>query len=254
MDPARIGEEVCALVDGGGYGQACIADASLILPRPPLLSLREAAALPEALFTGWFNVIELGRLKAGDWLLVHGGTSGVGSLTIQLARQLGAHVIATAGSPEKCDACRAFGADAAVNYRTGDFVAIAREVTGGHGADVILDMVGGSYIARNLRCLKTDGRLVNIAFLEGSRADVDLIPVMLKRLTLTGSTLRIRDTAFKGHLAAGLRSHVWPLLDQGTVKPVIDLTLPLAQAADAHRHMESGRHIGKIVLETGLNP
>ncbi len=250
----HLGEKVCALVAGGGYAEYAVAPATSCLPYPKNFTAVMAAALPETFFTVWHNVFERGALKSGEVFLVHGGTSGIGTTAIQLAKAFGAYVAATAGSDEKCEACRRLGADLAVNYRTTDFTEELRAHAPGKGADVILDMVGGSYIARNLRCLKTDGRLVNIAFLEGSRADVDLIPVMLKRLTLTGSTLRIRDTAFKGHLAAGLRSHVWPLLDQGTVKPVIDLTLPLAQAADAHRHMESGRHIGKIVLETGLNP
>ena len=250
----HLGEKVCALVAGGGYAEYAVAPATSCLPYPKNFTAVMAAALPETFFTVWHNVFERGALKSGEVFLVHGGTSGIGTTAIQLAKAFGAYVAATAGSDEKCEACRRLGADLAVNYRTTDFTEELRAHAPGKGANVILDMVGGSYIARNLRCLKTDGRLVNIAFLEGSRADVDLIPVMLKRLTLTGSTLRVRDTAFKAGLATSLRSHVWPLLDQGTIKPVIDLTLPLAQAADAHRHMESGRHIGKIVLETGLNP
>ena len=248
MDPARIGEEVCALVDGGGYGQACIADASLILPRTPLLSLREAAALPEALFTGWFNVIELGRLKAGDWLLVHGGASGVGSLTIQLARQLGAHVIATAGSPEKCDACRAFGADAAVNYRTGDFVAIAREVTGGHGADVILDMVGGDYAEKNLAALAMDGRILHLASGHTPIWSAPLRLIMEKRAIVSGSLLRPLPLQRKSAIVAQLLAHVWPALGEA-IRPRIDAVFPLRDAQAAHRRMETGAQIGKILID-----
>ena len=246
-----IGENVCALLSGGGYAAYATATASSCLPIPKGMSLIEAAALPETFFTVWHNVFERGALKRGEVLLVHGGTSGIGTTAIQLAKAFGAYVITTAGSDEKCDACRKLGADLAINYRTADFTEEVRAKAPGKGADVILDMVGGSYVARNIRCLKADGRLVNIAFLEGSKVEADLMMVMLKRLTLTGSTLRIRDNAFKGALADTLRREVWPLLDQGAIKPVIDLTLPLAQATEAHRHMESGRHIGKIVLVTG---
>jgi len=246
-----IGEKVCALLSGGGYAAYATVSAGQCLPFPKNFSAVQAAALPETFFTVWHNVFERGALKSGEVFLVHGGTSGIGTVAIQLAKAFGAYVIATAGSDEKCDACTKLGADLAINYRTADFAEEVKAKAPGKGADVILDMVGGSYIARNIRSLKADGRLVNIAFLEGSKAEVDFMMVMLKRLTLTGSTLRIRDNAFKAALAAQLRAQVWPLLDAGTVKPVIDMTLPLAQAAEAHRRMESSGHIGKIVLEIG---
>jgi NADPH:quinone reductase len=243
-----IGEDVCALLSGGGYAAYAVAPAGGCLPIPRGLGAVEAAALPETFFTVWHNVFERGALKKDEVFLVHGGTSGIGTTAIQLAKAFGAFVVATAGSEEKCAACIALGADLAINYRTSDFAEDMRAKAPGKGADVILDMVGGGYTARNLRALKADGRLVNIAFLEGSKVEIDLMPVMLKRLTLTGSTLRIRDAAFKAGLAAVLRQKVWPLLEAGTVKPVIDRVLPLAEAAAAHRHMESSRHIGKIVL------
>lgn len=246
-----VGDTVCALLSGGGYAEYAFAPATSCLPIPKGLSPIEAAALPETFFTVWHNVFERGDLKSDEVFLVHGGTSGIGTTAIQLAKAFGAFVIATAGSDEKCDACRKLGADLAINYRTADFTEEVKAKAPGKGADVILDMVGGSYVARNIRCLKADGRLVNIAFLEGSKVEADLMMLMLKRLTLTGSTLRIRDNAFKGALAAALRREVWPLLEKGTVKPVIDLVLPLEQAAEAHRHMESSRHIGKIVLDIG---
>jgi len=249
-----IGEKVCALVTGGGYAEYATAPAVTCLPIPAGYNTVGAAALPETYFTVWHNVFERGGLTSGEVFLVHGGTSGIGTTAIQLAKAFGAFVIATAGSDDKCAACRALGADLAINYRTADFVEEVRAHAPGGGADVILDMVGGSYVARNIRCLKPDGRLVSIAFLDGAKAEIDLAPILHKRLTLTGSTLRPRDTAFKGALAATLRNKVWPLLDRGAVRPVIDITLPLAHAADAHRLMESGRHIGKIVLETPLNP
>lgn len=243
----RIGEEVCALIDGGGYAQACIAEASLVLPRPPLLSLQEAAALPEALFTCWFNVVELARLKAGDWLLVHGGTSGVGSLTIQLAKHLGAHVIATAGSDEKCKACLAFGADAAVNYREEDFVAIVREASGGHGADVILDMVGGDYAERNLAALAMDGRILHLASGQTPVWSAPLRLIMEKRAIVSGSLLRPLPLARKAAIARQLAAQVWPALGK-TIRPRIDSVFPLREAQEAHRHMEIGAHMGKILL------
>lgn len=245
-----LGDKVCALLTGGGYAGYATAAATSCLPVPKNFSMVEAAALPETFFTVWHNVFERGALKKGEVFMVHGGTSGIGTTAIQLAKAFGAFVIATAGSDEKCDACRTLGADLAINYRTADFVEEVKAKAPGKGVDVILDMVGGSYVARNIKCLKADGRLVNIAFLEGSKVEADLMMLMLKRLTLTGSTLRIRDDAFKGALAQTLKREVWPLLDRGRIKPVIDLTLPLAQAAEAHRHMESSRHIGKIVLLT----
>jgi NADPH2:quinone reductase len=246
----KVGDNVCALLGGGGYAAYATAAASSCLPIPIGFSMTEAAALPETFFTVWHNVFERGDLKSSEVFMVHGGTSGIGTTAIQLAKAFGAFVIATAGSDEKCEACRKLGADLAINYRTTDFVEEVKAKAPGKGVDVILDMVGGSYVGRNIKCLKADGRLVNIAFLEGSKIEADLMMVMLKRLTLTGSTLRIRDNAFKGALASSLKREVWPLLDQGKIKPVIDLTLPLAQASEAHKHMESSRHIGKIVLVT----
>jgi NADPH:quinone reductase len=247
-----IGEKVCALLGGGGYAEYATANARHCLPYPKNFSAAQAAALPETFFTVWHNVFERGALKSGEVFIVHGGTSGIGTTAIQLTKAFGAFVIATAGSDEKCDACTKLGADLAINYRTADFAEVVKAQAPGKGADVILDMVGGSYIARNIRSLKADGRLLNIAHLEGSKAEVDFMMVMLKRLTLTGSTLRIRDNAFKAALAEALRIKVWPLLDNGTVRPVIDTTLPLAEASQAHRRMESNGHIGKIILEISL--
>ncbi|MFZ1416295.1 MAG: NAD(P)H-quinone oxidoreductase [Defluviicoccus sp.] len=246
-EPA-IGERVCALVTSGGYAEYCVASAPLCLPVPAPLSLIEAAGLPETTFTVWTNVFERGRLQAGESFLMHGGTSGIGTTAIQLAKAFGARVFATAGSAEKCDVCRDLGAEIAINHRTEDFVAAVKEATGRRGVDVILDMVGGDYIQRNISALAQDGRLVQIAFLQGSKAELDLMPVMLKRLTLTGSTLRARPVAEKAAIAAALKARVWPLLEAGKLKPVIHTTLPLAQAAEAHRLMESNRHIGKIIL------
>ena len=245
---ARIGDEVCALIDGGGYAQACIAEERLVLPRPPLLSLQEAAALPEALFTGWFNVVELGRLKAGDWLLVHGGTSGVGSLTIQLAKYLGAHVVATAGSPEKCEACRAFGADVAVNYREEDFVALVHKASGEHGADVILDMVGGDYAERNLAALAMDGRILHLASGQTPVWTAPLRLIMEKRAIVSGSLLRPLPLARKAVIAKELAARVWPALGT-TLRPRIDSIYPLREAQEAHRRMETGAHMGKILID-----
>lgn len=244
---ARIGEEICALIDGGGYATACIAEESLVLPRPPLLSMQEAAALPEALFTGWFNVVELGRLNAGDWLLVHGGTSGVGSLTIQLAKHLGAHVVATAGSREKCEGCLAFGADAAVNYREEDFVAIVRDVTQGHGANVILDMVGGDYAERNLAALAMDGRILHLASGQTPIWSAPLRLVMEKRAIVSGSLLRPLPLARKAAIARLLAEQIWPALGK-TIRPRIDSVFPLREAREGHRRMETGAHMGKILI------
>jgi putative PIG3 family NAD(P)H quinone oxidoreductase len=219
------------------------------LPVPAGFSMVEAAALPETFFTVWTNVFERGRLSAGEWLLVHGGTSGIGTTAIQLAVQLGARVAATAGSDEKCAACLRLGASHAWNYRTTDWVQTSREATGGSGMDVVLDMVGGDYTARNLDALAVEGRLVQIAFLKSSRVDLDLSQVMRRRLWITGSTLRPRSAAEKGAIARQLEARVWPLLERRAVAPVIDTVFPLAAAADAHRHMEAGAHIGKIVLD-----
>jgi NADPH2:quinone reductase len=242
------GDAVCALVAGGGYAEYCVAPAPQCLPVPKGLTLCEAAALPETFFTVWTNVFDRGRLQAGETFLVHGGTSGIGTTAIQLAHAWGARVFATAGNAEKCAFCKTLGAEAAIDYRNEDFVEIARRLTGGRGVELILDMVGGSYVQRNLRALAVEGRLVQIAFQDGSDIRVDLLPILVKRLTLTGSTLRPRSIAEKGAIAAALKDKVWPLLEAGRVKPVIHKVLPLAEAAAAHALMESSAHIGKIML------
>jgi putative PIG3 family NAD(P)H quinone oxidoreductase len=244
----KVGDAVCALVAGGGYAELCAAPAPQCLPVPDGLSLLEAAAIPETFFTVWHNVFERGRLTEGETLLAHGGSSGIGTTAIQLARARGARVIATAGSPEKCRACERLGAERAIDYRQEDFVPAVRDLTGGRGVDVVLDMVGGDYTPRNLQCLAVEGRLVQIAFLKGPKVELDWMAVMQKRLTLTGSTLRPRPVEEKGAIARALRAEVWPLLEKGRVRPVIHATFPLAQAAEAHRLMESSQHIGKIVL------
>jgi putative PIG3 family NAD(P)H quinone oxidoreductase len=243
----NIGEEVCALVDGGGYATECIVPSVQCLPIPDGFSMVQAAALPEALFTVWYNLVQRCRLSAGETVLVHGGTSGVGVIAIQLARAIGARVIATAGSPEKCDVCLRLGADTAIDYHTTDFVSATLDRTGGRGVDVIMDMVGGDYFERNLKALATEGRLVNIAYMAGSRVTVDLGPIMQKRLRVTGSTMRRLPPQEKAVIAQELMLRVWPLLEQGLIIPVIDSTYPMAHAADAHRRME-GSHTGKIVL------
>jgi len=247
----RAGDAVCALVAGGGYAEYCLAPAPQCLPVPRGLSVGEAAALPETFFTVWTNVFERGRLAPGETLLVHGGSSGVGTAAISLARALGSRVLATAGSPEKCAACVALGAERAVNYREEDFVAAVREATGGRGVDVVLDMVAGDYLPRNVECLAVEGRLVLIALQGGSRAELDFAPLLFRRLTITGSSLRPRTVEQKGAIARALRERVWPLLEDGRVRPVVHARFPLAEAAAAHRLMESGRHIGKILLVTG---
>lgn len=248
VSSVKVGDRVCALVPGGGYAEYVAAPAATCLPIPKNLDMIEAAAIPETFFTVWHNVFERGNLKANESLLIHGGSSGIGTTAIQLAKSNGAFVVATAGSDNKCEACRKLGADLVINYKNADFVEEVRTKVSGKGVDVILDMVGGGYIPRNIRCLKPDGRLVNIAFLQGSKADVDFMPMMLKRLTITGSTLRARETGFKGAIAAALKTNVWPLLENGEVRPIIDTVLPLDKAVDAHRLMESSQHIGKIVL------
>jgi putative PIG3 family NAD(P)H quinone oxidoreductase len=245
-----LGQEVTALVAGGGYAEYCTAPAPQVLPVPRGLSLIEAGAVPETYFTVWSNVFDRGRLQPGERFLVHGGSSGIGTTAIQLASAFGATVYTTAGSAEKVKACEALGAARAVNYRTEDFVAVLKEASGGKGVDVVLDMVGATYLAKNVELLAPDGRLVLIAFLGGSKTELDFAPVMMKRLTLTGSTLRPRPIAFKGAIAAALKEKVWPLLERGQAKPQIHATFPLAQAAEAHRLMESSQHIGKIVLTT----
>jgi putative PIG3 family NAD(P)H quinone oxidoreductase len=244
----RVGDAVCALAAGGGYAEYCAVPEVQCLPVPAGYSAVEAAGLPETFFTVWTNVFERGRLARGESLLVHGGSSGIGTTAIQLGRAFGARVFATAGSAEKCAACGRLGADVAVNYREDDWVATLQAATGGRGVDVILDMVGGDYVRRNLDLLATDGRLVQIAFLKASAVEIDLMQVMRRRLTITGSTLRPRTPAEKGAIARALEAQVWPLLEARTVAPVIHAVLPLERAADAHRLMESGAHIGKIIL------
>lgn len=244
----RQGDRVCALLGGGGYAEYATVHETHALPIPSGFTAIEAAGLPETFFTVWTNVFERGRLAAGETFLVHGGSSGIGTTAIQLARAFGARVFATAGSAEKCAACRDLGAEAAINYREQDFVAEAKRLTGGRGVDVILDMVGGDYIARNMQAAAQDGRIVSIAFLNGSTAEVNFMPMMLKRLTLTGSTLRPRGIEEKAALARALREKVWPLLDAGRVRPRIDATFPLEEASRAHELMEKSSHIGKIVL------
>jgi putative PIG3 family NAD(P)H quinone oxidoreductase len=243
-----LGDEVCALVQGGGYAEYCTAPSAQCLPIPAGLSLVEAAALPETFFTVWHNVFERGRLAAGESLLVHGGASGIGTTAIQLGRAFGARVFTTAGSATKCAACVALGAERAIDYHGEDFVAVVRDATGGRGVDVILDMVGGDYTARNLECLAVEGRLVQIAFLQGPKSRLNLLPVLQKRLTITGSTLRPRSVEDKGRIAAALRKEVWPLLARGVVRPVIHATFPLPEAFRAHAVLEEGAHIGKVVL------
>jgi NADPH2:quinone reductase len=245
----RLGDRVCALTNGGGYAEYCVAPAPQCLPWPSGYDAVRAGALPENHFTVWANLFEGGRLTRGESTLIHGGSSGIGVTAIQLARELGATVYATAGSDDKCAACVQLGATAAINYRTQDFVAEIARLTGKRGVDVVLDMVGAPYLQRDLRSLAMDGRLVLIAFLEGSKAEnFDFVTVMTKRLTITGSTMRPRTTAQKGALAAALREKVWPVLDAGNCAPVIHATFPLAEAAEAHRLMESSAHIGKIML------
>jgi NADPH2:quinone reductase len=247
----RAGDKVCALVNGGGYAQYCVAEETAALPVPAGLGMIEAAALPETYFTVWNNVFERGALKPGEWLMVHGGTSGIGTTAIQLAKSFGARVIATAGSDEKCDACRALGADRAINYRTEDFVAVAKEATGGRGVDVTLDMVGGDYTERNIIAAAEDGRIVQIATLQGATVEINIARLMMKRITLTGSTLRPRTREVKAGFARALEERVWPLIASGRVKVVMDQIFPLIHAADAHRRMEASAHIGKIVLTVG---
>jgi NADPH2:quinone reductase len=242
------GQDVCALVAGGGYAEYCPAPGAQCLPIPAGLSLVEAAGLPETYFTVWHNVFERGRLTAGQSILVHGGSSGIGTTAIQLARAFGARVFATAGSAEKCAACVALGAERAIDYRREDFVAAIDSATAGQGVDVVLDMVGGDYTPRNLECLAVEGRLVQIAFLHGSKIELSLQPILQKRLTITGSTLRPRSIEDKGRIAGALRREVWPLLARGAIRPVIHATFPLAEAWRAHRALEEGAHVGKLVL------
>jgi putative PIG3 family NAD(P)H quinone oxidoreductase len=248
VDELRVGDAVCALVAGGGYAEYCVAPAPQCLPAPRGLDLVPAAAIPETFFTVWTNVFERGRLAAGESILVHGGSSGIGTTAIQLARAHGARVFATAGSPEKCAACERLGAERAINYRDADFLEAVRAATGGKGVDVVLDMVGAEYFARNVEALAVEGRLVEIATLRGAKAELTIPTIMQRRLTITGSTLRPRSVAEKGAIARALRTRVWPLLESGAVKPIIYQTFPLTHAAEAHRVMEAGEHIGKLVL------
>jgi putative PIG3 family NAD(P)H quinone oxidoreductase len=245
------GDAVCALIAGGGYAEFATAPAGSCLPVPRGLSWVEAAALPETFFTVWENVFRRARLAAGESILIHGGSSGIGTTAIQLARAFGAVVYVTAGTDDKCRACEHLGAEAAINYKTSDFAEAVSQLTSGRGVNLILDMVGGDYFDRNLKTLAIDGRLVQIGLQGGSRSNIDLRLVMQRRLTLTGSTLRARSVAEKAMIARDLEKHVWPLLASGTVKPVIDRTLPLDQAAEAHRLLESGEVVGKIVLTVG---
>jgi NADPH:quinone reductase len=246
-----IGDAVCALLAGGGYAEYCAAPAAQCLPVPQGFSMVEAAAVPETFFTVWTNVFERGRLRAGETFLVHGGASGVGTTAVMLGRAFGATVFATAGTAEKCAACERLGATRAINYRTEDFVEVVRAATAGAGVDIVLDMVGGGYVSRNLDVLAVEGRLVQIAFLRGGRVEVNLAPLMQKRLTLTGSTLRPRTPEQKGAIARALHEHVWPRFERGELRPVIHATFPLARASDAHAMLEAGEHIGKIVLLVG---
>ncbi len=243
-----VGDAVCALVTGGGYAQFCPAPAPQVLPIPAGLDMIEAAALPETFFTVWTNVFDRGRLRPGEAFLVHGGSSGIGTVAIQLANAFEARVFATAGSARKCAECERLGAVRAINYRDEDFVDAVKSETGGRGVDLILDMVGGDYVQRNFSALAVEGRLVQIAFLGGSKTELNLMSLMLKRLTLTGATLRGRTIEDKAAIAKALRDRVWPLLESARVRPVIDSTFPLADATKAHERMESGEHIGKIVL------
>ncbi len=245
----EIGDKVTALVPGGGYGEFACVDATNALPLPKGLSMLEAAALPETFFTVWHNVFQRGGLKSGERFLVHGGSSGIGTTAIQLARAIGAEVFTTAGSDDKCEACTTLGAEHAINYRSQDFVDVIKEKTKGKGVDVILDMVGGDYVNRNYTAAAMDGRIVQIAFLHGPKAEANFAQLMMKRLTHTGSTLRARSTGFKAIIAQELEEHVWPLLESSKVRPVMDQVFPLIDASKAHARMEQGRHIGKIVLE-----
>jgi putative PIG3 family NAD(P)H quinone oxidoreductase len=244
----EVGRQICALVAGGGYAEFCAVPAPQCLPIPGPLSLVEAAAVPETFFTVWANLFDRGRLKPGEWALVHGGASGIGTTAIQLGRALGAKIITTVGNERKGDACLALGATASINYRQQDFVEAVKQITGGRGVNVVLDIIGGEYFERNLSVLAMDGRLIQVGLMGGPKTQLNLIPVMQRRLTITGSLLRPRTVEEKGAIAKALEAQVWPLLNAGTVKPIIQGTFPLARAAEAHRALEEGDHIGKIVL------
>jgi NADPH2:quinone reductase len=249
----RKGDLVCALVQGGGYAEYCAAPLAQCLPVPKGLSPLEAASLPETFFTVWSNVFQRAALQPGESLLVQGGSSGIGVTAIQLAAALGHRVFATAGSADKCRACEQLGAERAIDYKTEDFAAVVKELTGGKGVDVVLDMVGGDYIKREISCLADDGRIALIALLGGARTEVDLGQVLRRRLTITGSTLRPRPVAFKAQIARELRERVWPLIEAGKIRPVIHRSFPLEQAAQAHALMESSAHVGKIMLEVATS-
>ena len=247
----RIGDPVCALLTGGGYAEYCSAPAPQCLPIPAGLSVQQAAALPETFFTVWSNVFDRARLQPGEILLVHGGASGIGTTAIQLAKALGSRVFATVGGKEKVQPCLDLGAERVIDYREEDFVQVVKDITNNKGVDVILDMVGGDYVQRNLSALAVEGRLVFIAFLRGAKVELNLAPVMMKRLTITGSTLRARPVAHKAPIARALREVVWPLLENGAIRPSIDRVFPLLEAAAAHALMESNRHVGKLLLRVG---
>jgi putative PIG3 family NAD(P)H quinone oxidoreductase len=251
VQPELVGQPMCALIAGGGYAEYAVAPLGQCLPVPNALTMVEAAAMPETLFTVWTNLFERGYASEGDLALVHGGTSGIGTMAISLCNLFGVTVIVTAGSDDKVAACIAHGADHAINYKTEDFVARVKELTGGRGVNVVLDMVGGDYVARNMKCLADDGRHVSIAVQGGAMATVPVFEIMRRRLTLTGSTLRARDVAFKSLVADELARQVWPHVEAGRLKPVIDQTFRLEDAAEAHRRMEAGAHMGKIVLQVG---
>ncbi|HEX9158967.1 MAG TPA: NAD(P)H-quinone oxidoreductase, partial [Rhizomicrobium sp.] len=248
VDAFNVGDAVCALVTGGGYAEFCTASVRCLLPVPKGMELLEASALPEALFTVWTNLLDSARLAPGETVLIHGGSSGIGTTAIQLCKALGHLVFATAGSPAKCAACERLGATRAINYTSEDFVDVTTKATGGRGIDVILDMVGGDYIGRNLRALAPLGRLVNIAFQKGGTAEVNFIPMLLKRLSFMATTLRGRSSEEKGRIRDALRERVWPLLEQGRIRPVVDRVFPLAEAQIAHERMAASAHIGKILL------
>ncbi|HSH43980.1 MAG TPA: NAD(P)H-quinone oxidoreductase [Arenicellales bacterium] len=252
VDEPAIGARVCALVQGGGYARYCVAPAALCLPVPECLDLVEAAGIPETFFTVWTNVFDRGRLQRGERVLVHGGSSGIGTTAIQLIRNAGAEVYVTAGTAEKCAACLELGANAAINYRDDDFVSEVKALTDDRGVDLILDMIGGDYFPRNLDCLAVEGRLVQIALQRGPKAEVNLLRIMLKRLTVTGSTLRPRSTSEKSEIARALLREVWPQLESGRIRPVVYARFPLERADEAHRLMDSHEHIGKIILTNEL--
>jgi NADPH2:quinone reductase len=245
----KVGSQVCALVSCGGYAEFCLASASICLPIPENISLEHAAGIPETFFTVWTNVFERGHLKSGETLLVHGGSSGIGTTSIQLGKAFGAKVYTTAGTQEKCDFCKNLGADVAINYNENNFEDEIKTLTENRGVDVILDMVGGPYFPKNIKILASEGRLLQIALMQGYKAEVDFRPLLMKRVTLTGSTLRPRSVKEKASIARGLFKEVWPLLDSGIIRPIIHQTFPLEKAADAHRLMESSNHIGKILLK-----